>query len=148
MDDLRARFASLDAVRVPDLWPEIERRAGLPSVRVVAAPPRLRRATDLGAAVRRPRNLRWALLLAAVLAAALIGAALMIGSGRLQPTIVLPVPSIAARLVLPTASLPLPSASPTVATPLGGRLIVTHAFAVPSDRSDREVYALDAGTGD
>jgi hypothetical protein len=154
MDDLRARFASLDDVGVPDLWPEIERRAASPSARVVPAATILRPAPE--GETRGQLSLtagRWLVVLAAVLAAALVGAVLLVAATRRQaPTIVPPsavaLPSLGVTFEVPSAAVVQPSPSATSATPLGGRRIVTHAYAGFSDGGAHEVYALDAGTGD
>lgn len=161
MDDLRARFASLDTVGAPDLWPEIERRAAMPAARVLEARPTMRPAPDAETPGRRPSTTgRWVVLLAAVLAVALIGAALLIAANRQKtPTVVPPstvelpstggLPSPFVSFAAASAGVFQPSLVPTTAVPLGGRLLVTHAYAGLGDRGGpHDVYSLDAGTGD
>ncbi len=83
MADLRTRFAALDQATVPDLWPEIERRATAeaPS-RVAGATPTWRGAEpDFGAA--GSRRLVLVLVLLGLLAITLLGAA-MVGSGLIR----------------------------------------------------------------
>lgn len=87
MADLRTRFASLDQAVVPDLWPEIERRAleGAPSAgpsRVADVSPTWRGAEpDFGAA--GSRRLVLVLVLIGLLVVTLLGAAL-VGSGLVR----------------------------------------------------------------
>ena len=103
MDDLRARFASLDAIAVPDLRPEIDRRvAALPrsaDIRVVAS----------GLTWRAARAPRLAGVPALVVLAAVVSALLVtaVGMGWLRPVVTVP-PSNA-----PTG--PTSAPSPTVA---------------------------------
>ena len=83
MADLRTRFASLDQAVVPDLWPEIERRAleGATSAgpsRVAGVSPTWRGAEpDFGAA--GSRRLVLVLVLIGLLVVTLLGAALVGG---------------------------------------------------------------------
>jgi hypothetical protein len=90
MDDLRQRFATLDGVPVPDVWSDVERR--LDRLRTNAAPRRLvgikpewrgtSPDTSLGSAnALGHRRTVWLLLAAALLAALLVGGALVVGSG-------------------------------------------------------------------
>ncbi len=81
MADLRTRFAALDQATVPDLWPEIERRAaaGAPS-RVAGATPTWRGA-EPGAAGSR-RLVLVLVLLGLLVVVTLLGAALV---GRQPP---------------------------------------------------------------
>ena len=112
MDDLRDRFASLDRVPVPDVWPDVERRLDA----FGAAPPmRLVRAGSVprsvaGSPSRRrilpawPR-LVWILVVVALIAAVLVAGALGVGSGLLRVTSLLPPPPDASLITPPrTAS--------------------------------------------
>ncbi|MEO6577489.1 MAG: hypothetical protein ABIO99_01130 [Candidatus Limnocylindria bacterium] len=88
MDDLRRRFASLDRLRAPDLWNEIELRAAAlgstERVAPVTVPIPLRSRVD-----RRPL----ALLGAAALLVGLLAGAIALGSGLIKLPVILPAPS-------------------------------------------------------
>jgi hypothetical protein len=84
MDDLRRRFASLDHVRTPDQWDEIERRA--------AALGTTQRLMPVPVAVTRSRGFsgRSLVVLVAALAllVALLGGVIAVGSGLIRRTVV------------------------------------------------------------
>lgn len=119
MDDLRQRFAILDHVAVPDVWSEVERRveahdAASPRSRVVADRPIWRdggnaRAPQPSVA---PRGRHWiALLVAAMLiAVALVGGFLAVGTGLIRLDSVVP-PGPDATPIVPAS--PIPSIAPT-----------------------------------
>ena len=105
MDDLRQRFANLDAVPMPDLHGDIERRAAT-QVTVVVRP------IFVGKRASTRRSLRLAIVALALIA--LVGA-IAVGSG----VVVLPRPPAPSVLVGPVPSVvplqsisPLPSATP------------------------------------
>jgi hypothetical protein len=107
MDDLRARFATLDAVSVPDVWGDIERRLEVlgstaPTRQPVAGKPewRVARADQVATPTNRlPRLRTMALLAAAILAALLIGGAIVVGSGLVRLTSVVPPPDASVNIV-------------------------------------------------
>jgi hypothetical protein len=111
MDDLRRRFASLDDVRAPDLWGDIERRA--------VAPGSTGRLARVPAQVARPREASgrsaFALLVAAAMLVGLLGGAIIVGSRLNLPA---PSPMPSALVVSSAPATPIPSAesSPSAAS--------------------------------
>jgi photosystem II stability/assembly factor-like uncharacterized protein len=141
MDDLRTRFATLDAVPVPDIWSEVERRlealgTTTPTRRLVAVTPEWRRDRATGSrrrstplSGRRPS----ALVAAAVLVTALlVGGAIAVGSGVVRLTSVVP-PS-------PTGTLTTtPSQSPAEGSPspaISPKPSLTTFPGLPTQRRD------------
>lgn len=99
MDDLRQRFATLDRVPAPDLWSEVERRidalgGAAPTGRIEPARPEWRGGRADGSRhFRTPTLSRRSIVLlaaAALLAVALLGGALAVGSGLVRLTSVVP----------------------------------------------------------
>ena len=162
MDDLRARFATLDRVPVPEVWADVERRlealgTAVPTRRLATVQPEWRRPIrdgSSGSAHLPARRHRVGLLAAAALIAALlIGGAIAVGSGLIRLTSVVPpspdglfsstpAPTSTAAVTSPS---PVPSPSPT--GPLGGGVIVAHDWKGELNQGPYDVYALDAGTG-
>lgn len=87
MDDLRARFAALDRIPVPDVWSEVERRLAAPRTVVQA-----RRVAPVRPVARGVVEDRRAtrLLLAAMLIALLVVAVAIATGGLAQPSTVAP----------------------------------------------------------
>jgi hypothetical protein len=159
MDDLRDRFASLDRVPVPDVWPDVERRlevlgTTVPTGRLAASGPVWRGSGDRKTSLRGDRPLsrgRSIPLLAgaALMTLLLVGLAVAVGTGLVRLPAIVP-PSASPRpspseAPTPTASQATPSAS--LAGPLGGGLILVHDLPRFGDHSVHDVVALDAGTG-
>jgi dipeptidyl aminopeptidase/acylaminoacyl peptidase len=103
MSSLRARFASLDRLPMPELWPDIEdRAAALGSAgRLTSVTPRTSEQRS-GAGVRRV-----ALLAAFAVLVTVFGAAIAVGSGIVRVPAIVPVP----------AESPSPSSAPSTADP-------------------------------
>ncbi len=80
MDDLRQRFLGLDAVRVPDLWGDIERRASSPTTESVR--PQTIWRGDPG---RRAISSSMLAVIAGLMVVA-VGGGILIGSGIDRPT--------------------------------------------------------------
>jgi hypothetical protein len=102
MADLRARFATLDAVPAPDLWSEVERRAAAGATSdAMGAPQRLGAATPTwrGARPAEGRATGRRLVLVLVLLGLLVGGGLVIGIGS-------------GLIRLPSVSTPAPSEPP------------------------------------
>ena len=118
MDDLSDRFASLDRVPVPDVWPDVERRldalGATPPMRLVRAGTAPR--SVAGVPSRRrilpawPRPV-WILVTVALIAALLVAGALSVGSGPFRKTSLLPSSPDASLITRPTSTSP--SASTT-----------------------------------
>ena len=107
MDDLRRRFASLDHVRTPELWNEIQLRAA-----ALDSPQRL---TPVPVSINRPRGFsgRSLVVLVAALAllVALLAGAIAVGSGLIR------LPAVIDRPPPPAVSLDCPVAQASAATP-------------------------------
>jgi hypothetical protein len=125
MDDLRRRFAGLDALPVPDVWSDVERRlaaldgpAGAGRLVVVRPEwgPRAERSRPSPARAGGRRS-TWLVLAAALIAVAVVGGVLAVGSGLVRlPSIVPPSPGpTRTQPPLPTPSVPEPSPSPSAA---------------------------------
>ena len=131
MDDLRQRFATLDAVPVPDVWSEVERRiealgGAAPTGRLQVVRPEWRAGRSEPVHPRAtPRGRRETALVAAAaaLAVVLVAGGLAVGSGLVRlPSVVLPSnsqppvgspeASPSAAEVTPGPSVPAPSAAP------------------------------------
>jgi photosystem II stability/assembly factor-like uncharacterized protein len=119
VDDLRQRFATLDRVPAPDIWSEVERRIeGFGSTtragRLVAVQPewrggRAERSRGSSTPIRSRRSIAL-LAAAALIAVALVGGALAVGSGLVRLTSVVP-PRI------PASPAEMPGPSPSMASP-------------------------------
>ncbi|HET7495903.1 MAG TPA: kelch repeat-containing protein [Candidatus Limnocylindrales bacterium] len=111
MDDLRRRFASLDHVRTPDLWDEIEQRA--------VALGSTRRLTPVPVPVMRSRGVpgrtALALLVAAGMLVGLTAGAIIVGSGSITS----PSPSPSASVTSSSAREPSPSPARTPSVTIG-----------------------------
>src|SRR3954447_23761989 len=94
MDDLRQRFASLDRIPAPDLWPDVEHRVEalgttVSTRRVITV--KLGRQDQVGG---RPSGWGVRLLMAGLIAGLLIGGAMAVGSGLVRlPSVVPPAPT-------------------------------------------------------
>ena len=119
MDDLRQRFATLDRVPVPELWSDVERRIDAlggvaPTGRIEPTLPEWRAGrADRSRRSRTSTLSRRSIALlaaAALIAVALVGGALAIGSGLVRLTSVVP-PTI------PALPADTPEPSPTRASP-------------------------------
>jgi photosystem II stability/assembly factor-like uncharacterized protein len=132
MDNLRQRFATLDRVPVPEVWSEVERRlealgGTAPTGRLVAVRPewRVARAERSRRASTPIRGRRKIALLAAamVIAVALVGGALAVGSGLVRLPSVVPPALDATPAITPTTSpaeaTPSPSLPASSAIPVG-----------------------------
>jgi hypothetical protein len=162
MDDLRARFATLDRVPVPEVWADVERRlealgTAVPTKGLATVQPEWRRPIrdgSSGSAHLPARRHRVGLLAAAALIAALlIGGAIAVGSGLIQLTSLVPpspdglfssTPAPTSTAAVTSPSL-VPSPSPT--GPLGGGVIVAQDWKGELNQGPYDVYALDAATG-
>jgi hypothetical protein len=153
MDDLRQRFAALDRVPAPDVWNDVQRRADERTEQAMTGRLDPVRPTWRGSAgttltrsplVNRPRG--FAVLLAAMLTIAVIGAAIAVGSGLVRWSSLLP-PSATQSPALPPPSpaVPTETTPPIPGGPLGGGLIVLQQDA---SQTASEVFSLDAGTGE
>lgn len=106
MNDLRARFDSLDRVVVPDVWDEVQRRVAAfetsvtssAVVRVIPGPNSRSSRTPIGGSPGRHRV--WWLIAAALMAIALLAGGLVAGGSRLlssvlpSQTVVQPTPTV------------------------------------------------------
>ena len=138
MDDLRRRFASLDDVRVPDLWDTIGVRAADlgPVVPVTAVTGPATHASRAGG-----RSLL-VLLAAAAIMVALVAGALVLGSRPVKvPAVVPPKPSAStATTVAPTNT---PTADPSAsATPPGAARLVAYTVSEPIEGCQRPLRSL------
>jgi hypothetical protein len=130
MDDLRDRFASLDRVPVPDVWPDVERRldafGAAPPMRLVRAGSAPRPVAGVPSRRRIlpawPRPV-WILVTVALIAALLVAGALSVGSGPFRKTSLLPSSPDASLITRPTSTSP--SASTTEPNLTSGSWIVT-----------------------
>jgi hypothetical protein len=134
MDDLRHRFASLDHVRTPDLWDEIERRA--------AALGSTHRLTPVPVPVTRSSGLSersWVVLLAALaLLVALLAGAIVVGSGLIRLQAIIdrtPRPAVSFDCAAAQASAAIRTdqwrSGPSVASPRAGWIAVWGTEAEP-----------------
>ena len=102
MDDLRRRFASLDQVRAPDLWTDIEQRAvAFESVQ------RVTRAPDSVSVRSRGASGRTLIVLVApaALLVALVAGAVAVGTGLVKRPTVVPVEAWPSATALPSRSV-------------------------------------------
>lgn len=147
MDDLRARFESLDRVEVPDVWSDVERRLRASGPAPVARP-------VLGAVTRgrsAPRPSAWWLLAAALIGMALVAGALAAAGNRdhvpVRPpaAVTAPIPATTPAPSAPSAPSPTPSLAQGDA---GSRLAYTaqgELFTASADGTD--VRPLSVGNG-
>src|SRR5689334_5934739 len=121
MDDLRERFATLNRVPVPDVWPDIERRVGLldapvPTDRLIGRRPELTllRPERGGRATTATRSRRMsALLVAAILALAAVVGGLAAGSALVRLRSVAPATPDASASTSSTPATSAPSVEPS-----------------------------------
>ncbi len=143
MDDLRRRFASLDAVKTPDLWETIgSRAADLGPVATVSAV--TRPVTRSRRSAGRPLIV---LLAAAALLVVLVAGALVMGSRPVKvPAVVPPKPStsmaIAATPTPSSSSKPTASASPEA--PVGLVAYMVHEPIKDCQRPLRSLCFVDS----
>jgi hypothetical protein len=134
MDDLRRRFASLDHMRAPDLWGEIEQRA--------AALGSTQRMTSVPAPVAQPRGFSGrslvVLLAALALLVALLGGALAVGSSLIRLSAIIdqtPPPAVSFDCAAAQASAAIRTnhwrSAPATATPRAGWIAVWGTQAHP-----------------
>ena len=111
MNDLRARFDSLDRVIVPDVWDEVQRRVAAletsttpsPVVRVIPGPNSRTSRTPIGRSSERHRV--WWLIAAALMAVALLAGGLIAGGSHLLSLVL---PSQTGLSLSPTVVAPSP----------------------------------------
>jgi hypothetical protein len=149
MTRLRDRFAALDQRRMPDLWPDVERRAAdldraepLTSVRVRGAIGRTG-AGDRGGGL---------LIAAALLVAALAGT-IALGSGLVSPPKIVPAPAPSSASSPPAATPPATSATPQPSGPLTGGAAPWVVFQVNAGNGvaagrDTRLWAMRADGSD
>jgi Tol biopolymer transport system component len=155
MNELRARFDSLDRVIVPDVWDEVQRRvaaldattAHRPVVRVIPAPHSSTSQTRMGSRSTEQRRVWW-VIAAALVAIALLAGALVAGGSRLlslvapSPTVAAPSPTVAAPSPTVAVPSPLHDGGPTnglIAYTSNGQIFVS----APDGTNRRALTAID-----
>ena len=155
MDDLRRPFAALDAVVVPDLWAEIERRAAALTQRptTVVVPGSTRRVGDRQRGAWGPRFAGVPVLLVLALLATALIATLIVGAGwwlRSVDTLPTASPSSAPTAsTTPTSTLPPRDANGNVLPPIGRDLRLSLGFGQGVGKSPTpgliNVHEVDVG---
>src|SRR5829696_2832617 len=116
MDDLRRRFASLDQVQAPDLWPEIQGGANETAQGELEV--RVARISSSAVDVARTRRGGSLTLLVAALVTLLVAGTIVVGSGNIKRATILTPPSPAPVEQTPAASAP-PVPSTSAVSPVG-----------------------------
>jgi hypothetical protein len=147
MSSLRNRFATLERVPMPELWPDVQQRAA----RLGSAEPVTSVSVRIPVHATGQRDRTLAPVAAAALLSALLVGAIAVGSGLIKLPKIQPAPvATPSPAASPTSAVPLPSVSPAPSTLVSDGPSPWIVFSVGSAESsvDPRLWAMRAdGSG-